>query len=83
MRCRCRVSEDLNVESSAFNVLSFVSSSPRVRCVEASSDRICARLEGVDASIAGCVIFDLGVPGRVVLVEPVGVDALSSSVDAG
>jgi hypothetical protein len=58
------------------------SSSPRLRWVEASSERIRAREEG-DEESAVAAALPLGVPGLRVLVEPVGVDAVSSSVDVG
>jgi hypothetical protein len=59
--------------------LSLVSSSPRVRWVEASSERICASEEGDDISVAAAEAFPLGVSGRTVLVEGV----VSSAPDAG
>jgi hypothetical protein len=61
--------------------LSLVSSSPRVRWVDASSERICASEEGDDTSVAAAEAFPLGVSGRTVLVEAVGV--VSSAPDAG
>jgi hypothetical protein len=60
--------------------LSLVSSSPRVRWVDASSERICASEEGDDTSVAAAEAFPLGVSGRTALVEAVGV---SSAPDAG
>lgn len=68
--------------SSAVVALSLVSSSPRVRCVAASSERICAREEGEDTSAEGVDGFAFGVPGRMVLVDSVGVDASSSVAGA-
>ena len=62
--------------------LSLVSSSLRVRCVAASSERICARDEG-DARSAGVgEALPFGVAGRIVLVEAVGV-VVSSAADVG
>jgi hypothetical protein len=81
MRCFWTVSEDFNATSSALTVLSLVSSSPRVRCVEASSARICASEEGEDTSVGAGDPLPLGVPGRRPFVEAVGV--VSSAVDAG
>jgi hypothetical protein len=84
MRCFCRVSEALREESSALTALSLASSSPRVRWVEASSERIWASEEGDDTSAGARDAFPFGVPGRIIiLVEAVGLDAVSSAVDAG
>jgi hypothetical protein len=62
--------------------LSLVSSSPRVRWVEASSERICASEEGDEISAAAVEAFPLGVSGRTGLVDAVGV-GVSSATDAG
>lgn len=79
MLCFCRASEALREASSVLVVVSWASSSPRERWVEASSERICAREDGDDTSAAAA--FPFGVSGRMVLVEAVGV--VSSSVAAG
>jgi hypothetical protein len=70
------------VVSSEVVALSLVSSSERVRWVAASSERICAREEGEDTSAEVLEVFGFGVPGRMVLVEAVGVDASSSAAGA-
>jgi hypothetical protein len=54
-----------------------------VRWVEASSERICASEEGDETSAAAAEAFPLGVSGRVVLVDMVGADTVSSATDAG
>jgi hypothetical protein len=48
---------------------SLVSSSPRVRWVEASSERSWASVEGEETSGDAAAPFPLGVPGRIVVVE--------------
>lgn len=69
----------LRAESSAVVEVSWDSSSPRVRCVAARSERSWAR-DGVsvDAAVTGDFPLPLGVSGRMVFVEAVGVVASSS-----
>lgn len=48
----------------------------------ASSERICASEDGDDTSAEVVEVFGFGVPGRMVLVDAVGVDASSSAAGA-
>jgi hypothetical protein len=84
MRCFWRVSDAWSAASSVFTAPSLASSSPRVRWVDASSERIWASEEGGAASAEAEDAFPLGVLGRGILVPAVGVGAVSSpTADAG
>ena len=77
MRCFCCVSDALRALSSAVTVLSWVSRSPRVRCVMASSERSCATEDGEEMSVvAGPLPFDV-----VVFVDALDAGTGSSAED--
>lgn len=83
IRCLWCASVTFRAESSVVRVLIWVSRSPRVRCVDANSERRRAIAEGDETSDGTAAPLPLGVSGRVGLEEALGEGGGSSTVDVG